>query len=363
MPASAAELSLDAFTYDLPDELIAQKPLPVRHGSRLLHVNRLAKTISHLQFPDIATLLQPGDVLVLNDTKVIPARLQIRRQSGARGEVLLLRPETRQAGLWQAMATPLRKLKIGEEVIVECGGEDVGTLRIADFYEAEDGQRRALVDFGSQENVYDILSRQGFAPLPMYIHRDPDATDDVRKEDISRYQTIFAKAPGAVAAPTAGLHFSEEIFEQLSKRGIERHTLTLHVGPGTFKPITSSVESHTIESELFSISPETAAALNAAKVEGRRIIAVGTTSCRALESAGVSGRVEPVEHGSTSLYIRPGYPFKVIDGLVTNFHLSQSSLLVLVAAFGGYDLIMEAYRQAVAQRYRFFSYGDAMLIL
>jgi S-adenosylmethionine:tRNA ribosyltransferase-isomerase len=359
MDLSSTQLSLEDFEYDLPEELIAQEPPSVRHGSRLLRVNRAAGAIEDRMFTDLPGLLSPGDLIVINDTRVIPARLLAQRQTGAQVEILLLRPEAAQPGVWLAMATPLRKLKEGEQLsLIDGGGY---TVMVRGFINAEDGQRRVLLDFGAQENVYKTLSGIGLAPLPPYIKRSQPAAD-LRSADLERYQTIFAQAPGAVAAPTAGLHFSQTIFEQLSKRGVEVQKITLHVGPGTFKPITTSVEEHSIEAERYSISEQTAEAINAALAAGRRVLAVGTTSCRALESSGKSGRIEPVTDAETRLYIKPGFEFKIVGGLITNFHLSRSSLLVLVSAFGGYELVMRAYKHAVAERYRFFSYGDAMLV-
>jgi S-adenosylmethionine:tRNA ribosyltransferase-isomerase len=351
--------SLDDFTYDLPEELIAQEPPAVRHASRLLWVDRESQQFTDRQFADLPDLLTPGDLLVVNDTKVIPARLLARRETGGHVEILLLRPEASRQGTWLAMATPLRKLRTGERLTLAEAADY--SFSVADIVTAEDGQKRVLLDFGGQGNVYDMLTDKGMAPLPPYIKREE--TDDTRRAaDLQRYQTIYAQAPGAVAAPTAGLHFSQQLFDSLSERGIGLQKITLHVGPGTFKPITDSLENHTIEAERFSISPAAAEAINKALAEKRRVIAVGTTTCRALETAGATGRLQPHDDASTSLYIRPGFEFRVISGLITNFHLSKSSLLVLVSAFGGYDLIMRAYKHAVAQQYRFFSYGDAMLI-
>ena len=354
---------LEDFEYHLPDELIAQSPPAIRHGSRLLWVDKQASHFSDRMFSDLPELLKRGDLLIVNDTKVIPARLLAKRASGGSVEILLLRPEPTRPGVWLAMATPLRKLKASEHLTLddrEC------TVKVDELVTGEDGQRRVILDFGSQENVYRTLAKNGLAPLPPYIRRSADSAgdaDEQRNSDLGRYQTIFANAPGAVAAPTAGLHFSEEIFARLQTNGIEVQKLTLHVGPGTFKPIVTSVEEHSIEAERFSISQETADAVNAALSEGRRVVAVGTTSCRALETAGAEGTVKAVNDAATSLYIRPGYKFKVVSGMVTNFHLSRSSLLVLVSSFAGHELIMGAYKHAVASRYRFFSYGDAMLII
>lgn len=349
---------IEDFEYELPDELVAQSPPEVRHGSRLMWVDRSRQSIEHRLFSELPDLLAAGDLLIINDTKVIPARLQARRQSGAVVEILLLRPESNRPGIWLAMASPLRKLREGEELLLLGGTER--TVKVDSFMFAEDGQKRVYLDFGGQRAVYETLSEVGMAPLPPYIRRD--GTDDERQpSDLSRYQTIYAKSPGAVAAPTAGLHFSDEIFENLRTRGVEVAHLTLHVGPGTFKPISTTVSDHVIESEQFSVQESVAAAIQKAKDENRRVIAVGTTSCRALETIGAGGRVKAQE-GSTNLYIKPGFDFKVVDCLVTNFHLSRSSLLVLVSAFGGCDLTRSAYAEAVAHRYRFFSYGDAMLI-
>ncbi len=349
---------LDAYTYTLPFELIAQEPLPVRHSSRLAHLRRDINTIAHCSFSNLPDLLRAGDLLVVNDTKVIPARLWARRASGGLVELLLLRPES--SGLWQSMATPLRKLKTGEILTVESPGDNVHNITIAAIFSSEDGQRRLLVDLGAPEKVFSLLSGHGFAPLPPYIQRDSNTVK--RSEDLDRYQTVFANAPGAVAAPTAGLHFSEEVIAQLNSRHIEVCSITLHVGPGTFKPITTSVAEHIIEPEIFSIPRRTADLVNCALSQKRRVIAVGTTSCRALETAGADGHLISTGSQSTSLYIKPGYKFRVLSGLITNFHLSRSSLLVLVSTFAGYELTMRAYNEAIAQRYRFYSYGDAMLI-
>jgi S-adenosylmethionine:tRNA ribosyltransferase-isomerase len=379
------EYTLADFEYELPAELIAQEPLPTRDQSRLMFVDRKAQTISHHQFKDIADLLKPGDVLVVNDTKVIPARLTARRSTGGIIEILLIKAEPHTLGVWQAMATPLKRLKPGEELFIDISTHTVGagsprpqgqqeitqnnelSIHVKDIIHTEQGEKRLLLSLGSQENVYKIFSLAGSAPLPPYIHRDKDGDDSgeakQRQSDLNRYQTVFAETPGAVAAPTAGLHFSDQLLSKLTNRGIELCKVTLHVGPGTFKPITTTLQDHHIESEELSISESTATTINKALKEGRRVIAVGTTSCRALESAGKTGLLEPVQSDKTSLYISPGYDFKIIKGLTTNFHLSKSSLLVLVSAFAGYDLIMSAYKEAIDKRYRFFSYGDAMLIL
>ncbi len=352
--------TLADFAYDLPSELIAQEPAPVRHESRLLVLDRKEQSIAHNHFADLPGILRKGDLLVVNDTKVIPARVDAFRATGGLVEILLLKPEATKAGLWQAMGTPIKRLKPGEELTVELPDGEKFTIVVKDIVTAADGQKRLLLDFGSGEQVFKLLSAGGSAPLPPYIHRQHD--DPHHASDLNRYQTVFAQAPGAVAAPTAGLHFSDEVLAELESAGIDVCSITLHVGPGTFKPITSSIEDHSIESELFFVSKQTADKVNQALKENRRVIAVGTTACRALETAGATGVLQPVDGTETSLYIRPGFEFKIISGLITNFHLSKSSLLVLVSSFAGRDFIMRAYQEAIDNRYRFFSYGDATLI-
>lgn len=366
-PSIAPDYSIEDFEYELPAELVAQEPLKERHTSKLMRVNKSTGEISHHVFADIKEMLVAGDVLVLNDTRVIPARLSARRVSGGKVDILLIKPDTSGEGHWQAMATPLRKLRQGEQLSIACGDKSF-YIDVVGFCETEDGQRRAILALGPGRGTFELLAAVGQAPLPPYIHRgdDTDGAASVeqnqRSDDLNRYQTVFARSPGAVAAPTAGLHFSESLLDELRAKGIETCFVTLHVGPGTFKPVTTSVLEHSVEAEELTIASQTAVAINRARKEGRRIIAVGTTSCRALESAGKSGVVQPVENDSTSLYIRPGFPFKIVDALITNFHLSRSSLLILVSAFAGRELIMSAYRLAVADRYRFYSYGDAMFI-
>lgn len=333
----------------------------MRHESRLMLVERASGSITHHRFNELPELLRAGDLLVINDTRVIPARLTVRRSSGGLVSLLLIKNQPGQAGLWQAMASPIKRLREGETLTVEPAHEEAATIEIRAIIAGPDGHKRLLVDLGSPERAYRLLSKCGYAPLPPYIRRKSDGSH--RLQDLERYQTVFARAPGAVAAPTAGLHFSEEVMERLRDRGVEVCTVTLHVGPGTFKPITTSLEEHSVEPEPFSIPEQTSTAVNAALAEKRRVIAVGTTSCRALETAGASGKLEAASDARTSLYIRPGHDFRIISGLLTNFHLSRSSLLVLVSAFAGHDLIMRAYKKAVQSRYRFFSYGDAMIIL
>lgn len=355
--------TIEDFEYDLPPELIAQNPTPVRHESRLLVVNRAKDSIEHRHFADIVDILQAGDVVVVNNTRVIPARLLARRATGGQVEILLLKPQGDSPGRFHAMANPMRKLKAGDVLRVDAPSGREAEIVIEQIELGPDGHKRAVVNLGGQENTYKLLADVGNAPLPPYIERGRSLNETSRDTDLERYQTIFAAAPGAVAAPTAGLHFSEHVVAQLQEKGITIEQITLHVGPGTFKPISQGLDEHTIESEEYSISEECARRINQAKSAGRRIIAVGTTTCRTLETAGAGGLVQPAERAASTLYIKPGFQFRILDGLVTNFHLSRSSLLVLVSAFGGYDLVRRAYMQAVEERYRFFSYGDAMLIL
>ncbi len=376
----SAELNLEDFAYQLPPELIARHPAEERDNSRLLYYNKQNKSVNHMQFSDIGTVLKAGDILVVNNTKVIPAKLIGHRQSGGGVELLLIKQEPGEPGLWQAMAMPMRKLKAGDVITIQ-GKENRHNIFVKDIVIAADGQKRVLIKLGSADKgdqTFTILQDAGAAPLPPYIvnarqidsgaekidSKDNQAVFDKDEdiEDLERYQTVFAKKPGAVAAPTAGLHFSPALLAALEKQGITICEITLHVGPGTFKPITTSIEEHVVEAEWFSIPEKVCQAINAGKKAGQRIIAVGTTSCRALESAYINGGLVAKE-SYTPLFIKPGYTFKVIDGLVTNFHLSKSSLLLLVAAFMGKDELLKTYRCAIEERYRFYSYGDAMLIL
>lgn len=362
------QLTLDDLVYDLPEELIAQEPLKVRHESRLLVLDRIRGKISHQQFPDIENHLNSGDLLVVNDTRVIPARLLARRSSGGEVRVQLIKAVTTNTCLWEAMAMPIRRIKEGEKLLVETTSPgEKREIIVNEIIHDQDGYKRLVVDMIDNENMRAILADAGHAPLPPYIKREMDLEDQKlvqkRNDDIERYQTIFAQAPGAVAAPTAGLHFSDHVLEKLKEKGVNLTRLTLHVGAGTFKPISSSIEEHSVEAEYFSISKQTAELVNQTRARGDRVIAVGTTSMRALESAVVDGRVEARDNVATSLYIKPGFKFQVADAMVTNFHLSGSSLLVLVATFAGKSKILEAYKEAIENRYRFYSYGDAMLIL
>jgi S-adenosylmethionine:tRNA ribosyltransferase-isomerase len=359
----AEKLNLKDFHYDLPQHLIAQHPCAVRDESRLLWLHRSSKDISHHVFNHVVDLLDPSDVLVVNDTKVVAARLLAKRASGGKVKLLLVKPEADRPGFWQAMVSPIKRLQPNEALLVQTANS-AREIRIVDIVIAEDGHKRLIVDLGTQQQVFELLSEIGYAPLPPYITRSIDQElEPARQKDLDRYQTVYARCEGAVAAPTAGLHFSEMLLGKLKAKGVTVCTVTLHVGPGTFKPITDSIDSHFIEPELYSIPAKAAETVNRARREGRRIIAVGTTTCRALESATAQGALTEVHNQSTTLYIKPGYQFKLIDGLITNFHLSESSLLLLVAALVGRDPLMKAYETAIENNYRFFSYGDAMLVL
>ena len=316
-------------------------PAKKRDESRLFSVNRKTGKKQHSLFTSFSTLLEKGDLLVINETKVIPARLFGKRKSGAAIELLLVRSTG--GGLWEVLTRGLSKLKPDEEILISDSS--------AILYEKKENGI-ALFKFKSEEEVARLSDQQGSVPIPPYIKRNKDVAD---ADDRERYQTVFAKTPGSSAAPTAGLHFTEKIFDEIKNRGVEIATVTLHVGPGTFRPIkTSSIEEHVMDEEFYSIPDKTVAAVNRAKSEGRRVVAVGSTTTRALESsASGSGKVIAGE-ASTSLFITPGYRFLVVDALLTNFHLPKSSLLVLVSAFAGRELIVDIYKEAVEQKYRFF---------
>jgi S-adenosylmethionine:tRNA ribosyltransferase-isomerase len=344
-----------AFDFELPDELIAQQPVEPRDTSRLLVVRRDEGRIEHRTFRDLPELLATGDVLVRNDTRVVPARLLGKREAtGGKWEGLFLRELSRNRAdetLWGILATTRGKPAVGEVVVVGAG------LRLTLCARAEAG--RWIVRPEEVGTTLDLLSRHGNVPLPPYIRKGTEGPGDRL-----RYQTTYARAPGAVAAPTAGLHFTAEIFERLAAQGVRTADVTLHVGLGTFRPIEAErIEDHALHAEWAELSPSTAALLNATKAEGRKIVAVGTTSARVLETAAAGGGGIQVFSGDTALYLRPGHVFRGVDALITNFHLPRSSLLVLVSALAGYDLTRAAYAEAVRERYRFYSYGDAMLVL
>ena len=340
-------MKVSEFNYDLPEELIAQTPLEKRDESRLMVLDRKNQTIEHKVFKDILEYLKPGDVLVRNNTKVIPARIYGKKETGANVEFLLLK--NIEGDIWESIVRPGNKLHVGTKVIF---GEGLLEAKILDIMPG--GTRKVQFKYDGIFN--EILDKIGLMPLPPYIH------EELKEKD--RYQTVYAKYEGSAAAPTAGLHFTNDLIEKLQEKGVEIANVTLHVGIGTFRPVKEdTVEAHEMHSEHFYIKQEDCEKINKAKKEGRRVIAVGTTSCRVLESIAdeKNGMVEAKE-SDTQIFIYPGYKFKCIDGLITNFHLPQSTLLMLVSALAGKDYIMGAYEEAVKERYRFFSFGDAMFI-
>ena len=335
------------FDYELPEELIAQDPLSDRASSRLMILEQGSGKTINASFRDLEKILQKGDVLVINDTKVIPARL-FGVRPGRTGKIELLLLKRMENDVWETLAKPGKKVRPGEEIIF---GD--GLLKAKVLSVSEDGNR--FVQFSYDGIFEEILDQLGQMPLPPYIHH--------QLEDPNRYQTVYAVHDGSAAAPTAGLHFTEEMLEHLKEKGVEIVPVTLHVGLGTFRPVKADeITDHHMHSEFYQISDESAAAINRAKDEGRRIISVGTTSTRTLESAAdENGRVK-AGSGWTDIFIYPGYTFKIIDELITNFHLPQSTLVMLVSALAGREQILAAYEEAVKERYRFFSFGDAMYI-
>ena len=344
-------MDLSELDYDLPPELIAQTPSPVRGASRLLLIDRGRASFADYAFSDLPELLRPGDCLVVNNSRVIPARVLARDAGGRSIELLFAAPVVE--GRWRALVRPGRRCRAGVELTV--GAAPESRVRIVGV--EADGLRVVEALGGTIES---LLDRHGQTPLPPYIRRFAAPT----AEDRERYQTIYACPPGSIAAPTAGLHFTPGVLEALRLRGVEIFELALHVGPGTFQPVkTETFEDHVVPPERAVIPPSVADAVNRARVEGRRVIAVGTTTTRALESAaGTDGTVRPLDTAAT-LTITPGYRMRVVDGLVTNFHLPRSSLLALVAALAGREMVLKAYGHAVRAGYRFYSYGDATLIL
>jgi len=340
-------MKVSDFDYTLPEALIAQQPSQRRDYSRLLVLDRATGTRSHRHFYDLPSLLQSGDLLVLNDTKVIPARLFAHKPTGGQVEVLLLHPVDDRR--WTCLVKPGRRVHPGTELYFS------GDLRGEVVEEGDKGMRTILFSLGGDE-FQRKLDEIGEMPLPPYIHEKP--------RDPQRYQTVYAARSGAVAAPTAGLHFTAELFAKLDAVGVERTQLTLHVGIGTFRPVdVEDVQQHEMHSEYYEIGQDAADAINRAKAQARRIIAVGTTAVRVLETASTAdGRIQ-AGHGWTDIFIYPGYTFKAVDALVTNFHLPRSTVLMLVSALAGRENILAAYREAVAREYRFFSFGDSMLIL
>jgi S-adenosylmethionine:tRNA ribosyltransferase-isomerase len=359
MDEAPAEYALGAYDFDLPPERIAQAPLVDRDASRLLVLDRSTGALAHRTFTDLPELLRPGDLLVTNRSRVFPARLLGRRPGGGAAELLLVRRLA--PDLWEAMVRPGRRLRPGVVVEIAPGVrariEGPGEPAHVPAEQVAPSALRRVRLLLAELTEEGALERHGHVPLPPYIRR-ADAPSDRE-----RYQTVYAREAGSVAAPTAGLHFTRALLERLRERGIETAELVLHVGPGTFRPVeVEDVREHRVLPERYTIPDATAASVDRARAEGRRVVAVGTTATRALESAlGPDGRLRPGD-GETGLVIVPGFPFRAVNGLVTNFHLPRSSLLLLVSAFGGRERVLRAYTEAVRQGYRFYSYGDAMLL-
>lgn len=345
------------FDFDLPSELIAQEPPTDRTAARLLHLDRHAGAIAHTTIAQLPALLHPGDLVVVNDTRVFPARLLGRRvPSGGAVECLLVgRPDPSDSTVWEALMHPGQKLKPGARVVFDGPMAVHGEVLERRFF----GRRLIRLSVENGNDLDAAIDAIGHVPLPPYIKRAD------RPADRDRYQTMFARTRGSVAAPTAGLHFTPALVEALAQRGVEHVAITLHVGYGTFQPVRSErVEDHRVDAEQYEISPAAAVAITRARAERRRIIAVGTTTTRTLEAVAKAHRGAVVAgRGAADLFIYPGFAFQVIGGLLTNFHLPKSSLLMLVAAFAGRDRVLTAYHAAIAERYRFYSYGDAMLVL
>lgn len=341
------KMDIKEFDYDLPQELIAQTPLANREGSRLLVLDRETGEMEHRHFSEIRELLRPGDLLVLNDSRVIPARIfGIREGTGAKVEFLLLKRT--EGNRFECLVKPGRKARPGERFQF---GEGRMTAEILGVI--EDGVR--IVEFACEGELLEVLDEIGLMPLPPYI------TEKLEQKE--RYQTVYAHAPGSAAAPTAGLHFTKELLSDLEKEGVELAYVTLHVGLGTFRPVkVERIEEHQMHTEWYTVSEKAAEQINCAKREGRRVICVGTTSCRTVESAADENGIVCAGSADTGIFIYPGYRFKVLDALITNFHLPESTLLMLVSALAGRENVLRAYREAIEKRYRFFSFGDAMFV-
>ncbi|NLZ53632.1 MAG: tRNA preQ1(34) S-adenosylmethionine ribosyltransferase-isomerase QueA [Thermoanaerobacteraceae bacterium] len=341
-------MKLEEFDFYLPEDLIAQEPIENRSKSRLLVLNKTNGEIEHRSFEDIIYYLKPGDCLVLNDTKVIPARLIGRRKRTlGKIEMVLLKPV--EVDIWEVLVKPGRRASIGEEIVFGDGELIAQVIEKTDF-----GGR--IVKFFYKKPFQELLHELGEMPTPPYIKK--------KLQDKNRYQTVYAANPGSAAAPTAGLHFTKELLENIREKGISITFITLHVGLGTFRPVTvENIEQHKMHAEYYEIGQEAADIINSTKESGGRVVAVGTTSTRTLETvADVNGKIRPCS-GWSDIFIYPGYKFKAIDGLITNFHLPKSTLIMLVCAFGGKEKVFKAYKEAVNVRYRFFSFGDAMLIM
>lgn len=339
-------MNVSEFNYNLPEELIAQTPLEKRDESRLMVLNRKEKTIEHKTFKDIIDYLQPGDCLVRNNTKVLPARIYGNKETGAKVEFLLL--NNLEGDIWETIVRPGNKLHVGTKVIF---GNGKLAAEILDIMPG--GTRKVKFEY---EGIFnEILDEIGLMPLPPYIH------EELKEND--RYQTVYAKYNGSAAAPTAGLHFTQELLKKIEEKGVKIANVTLHVGIGTFRPVKEEkVENHEMHSEHYYIKKEDAEIINETKKNGGRIIAVGTTSCRVLETVADENGMVCETEGDTKIFIYPGYKFKCLDALITNFHLPQSTLLMLVSSLAGKEYIMKAYEEAVKEKYRFFSFGDAMFI-
>lgn len=341
-------MDVKEFYYELPEELIAQEPLPERDKSRLMVVHRDTRSFEHRIFENVVDYLEEGDCLVLNDTKVIPARLLgTRKDTGGKIEFVLLKRIEKDK--WEILVKPGRRAKIGSEFTF---GDGRLQAKVLDYTDA--GGR--IVEFYYEGVFEQILDELGKMPVPPYIKKE--------LEDKDRYQTVYARKPGSAAAPTAGFHFTERLLKKIEQKGVKVCYITLHVGLGTFRPVKEEkVEEHKMHQEYFEINEETARIINATKQQGKRVIAVGTTSTRTLETVADENGLVKSRSGWTDLFIYPGYRFKVVDGLITNFHLPESTLLMLVCAFADKKLIMSAYKEAIRERYRFYSFGDAMLIV
>ena len=333
------------FNFFLPSELIAQTPIKSREQSRLLCMDRNSGTLAHHHFYELPELLREGDCLVLNNSRVLPARLIGSLETGGSIEVLLLREVD---SMWECLVKPGKRAKVGTRIIFG-NNELTATVKHIDT----NGNR--IIEFFCDKNLNDQINKLGKMPLPPYIHEE--------LEDAERYQTVYSSEVGSAAAPTAGLHFTGELLEEIKARGIDIQYLTLHVGPGTFRPVkTENIKDHEMHAEYFVISEETAGSINNAKKTGNRVIAVGTTSCRVLETCSDETGKVSAQSGFTDIFIYPGYKFKCIDGLITNFHLPESTLIMLVSAFAGKEKTLTAYNEAIREKYRFYSLGDAMLI-
>ena len=347
------ELKTSDFFYDLPEELIAQHPMSQRDASRLMVLNRAEGSISHRHFSDIVEYLNPNDVLVINDSKVIPARLygHVEGREEAKLELLLLRQH--ELNVWECLVKPGKRARIGMRAVF---GEGLLTGEVVDLVEEGNRLIRFSYDETKFSNIYDILHQIGMMPLPPYI------TEQLR--DNSRYQTVYAREEGSAAAPTAGLHFTPELLDRIRAKGVAIVPVMLHVGLGTFRPVKADkITEHVMHSEFFSVPEESARIINERRAAGGRLICVGTTSCRTIESVAEADGHIPAMQGDTGIFIYPGYKFKAVDALITNFHLPESTLLMLVSAIYDREHVMEAYRTAVDEKYRFFSFGDAMLIV